>query len=138
MPNDTDMTLLPTMQTDIVLHNALKTLVIDAKYYLKSSFQTQYEKQTIISGNLYQIYTYVKNYDRENTGDVSGLLLYAKTDEELESKGDYMMGKNHVGVDYLDLNVEFEDIKGKMDSIVERELLYYKKIVSLNDKKKID
>ena len=45
-----------------------------------------------------------------------------------------MMGKNNVGVDYLDLNVEFEDIKGKMDSIVERELLYYKKIVDLNDK----
>lgn len=111
-----------------------KTLVTDAKYYSKSSFQTQYEKQTIISGNLYQIYTYVKNYDKENTGEVSGLLLYAKTDEELEPKGDYMMGKNHVGIDYLDLNVEFEDIKGKMDSIVERELLYYKKIVDLNDK----
>ena len=135
VPNDTDMTLLPTMQTDIVLHNAPKTLVIDAKYYSKSSFQTQYEKQTIISGNLYQIYTYVKNYDKENTGEVSGLLLYAKTDEELEPKGDYMMGKNHVSIDYLDLNVEFEDIKGKMDSIVERELLYYKKIVDLNDKK---
>lgn len=49
--------------------------------------------QTLISGNLYQIYTYVKNYDNDNTGNVSGLLLYAKTDEELEPRGDYMMGK---------------------------------------------
>ena len=77
-----------------------------------------------MSGNLYQIYTYVKNYDSNYTGDVSGLLLYAKTDEELEPRGDYMMGRNHIGVDYLDLSVEFEDIRDKLDSIVEREVGY--------------
>ena len=107
-------------------------LVIDAKYYSKSSFQTQYEKQTIISGNLYQIYTYVKNYNKENTGEVSGLLLYAKTDEELEPKDDYMMGKNHVGIDYLDLNVEFENIRVKLNDIAERGLLYCKGLAKIN------
>ena len=71
---------------------------------------------------------YLKNYDNENTGNVSGLLLYAKTDEELEPKDDYLMGKNHIGVDYLDLSVEFEDIRGKLDSIVERELAYVSRL----------
>ena len=35
-------------------------------------------------------------------------------------------------------DVEFEDLTGKMNSIVERELLYYKKIVDLNNKQKSD
>lgn len=135
VPESTDMTLLPTMQTDIVLHNKPKTLIIDAKYYSKSSFQKQYDKQTIMSGNLYQIYTYVKNYDNDNTGNVSGLLLYAKTDEDLEPRGDYMMGKNHIGVDYLDLSVEFEDIRGKLDSIVERELAYASRLSGITNNK---
>ncbi|WP_434509821.1 hypothetical protein [Desulfitobacterium sp. AusDCA] len=33
-----------------------------------------------ISGNLYQIYTYMKNKDIDATGQVAELLLYAKTD----------------------------------------------------------
>ena len=128
LSNDEQLGLLPTMQTDIVLHGKVKTLIIDAKYYSRGSLQKQYDKESFISGNLYQIYTYVKNMDKEKTGDVSGMLLYAQTDEETIPKGEYKMGGNRICVESLNLNVDFDDIKEKLDSIVERELTYYEKI----------
>ena len=133
MPDGTPMGLLPAMQTDIVLRGKVKTLVIDAKYYSNSSFQKRCEKETFVSGNMYQIYTYVKNMDKERTGDVSGMLIYAKTEEETEPKGEYLMGGNRISVDYIDLNVEFEYIREKLDGIVERELVYYEKLVGLSN-----
>ncbi len=44
---------------------------------------------TLHSGNLYQIYAYVKNLDKDHTGDVSGMLLYARTDEMVLPNNDY-------------------------------------------------
>ena len=70
------------------LSAALDTvLIIDAKYYTHTT-QRQYDVHTLHSGNLYQIFTYVKNKDTE-FGDkphtVSGMLLYAATDEAIPS-----------------------------------------------------
>ena len=73
---------MPDMKTDITLQKDGKTLIIDAKYYghiLKSSHQNAQKK--LPSANLYQIFAYVKNLDRNVTGNISGLLLYAKTNE---------------------------------------------------------
>lgn len=140
LPGNQTLGLLPAMQTDIVLHGDVKTLIIDAKYYSRGSLQKQYDKESFISGNLYQIYTYVKNMDKENTGDISGMLLYAQTDEDTLPKGEYDMGGNRICVDSLNLNVEFCEISGKLDAIVQRELKYYEnfnssfKIKDMNDK----
>ena len=74
--------MLPVMQTDIMLTKDEKTLIIDAKYYAHT-MQRQYDKNTLHSGNLYQIFTYVKNKEAELAGqphEVSGMLLYARTD----------------------------------------------------------
>ena len=56
--------MLPVMQTDIMLTKDEKTLIIDAKYYAHTT-QRQYDKNTLHSGNLYQIFTYVKNKEVE-------------------------------------------------------------------------
>ena len=53
-------TMLPVMQSDITLSYGKKTLIIDAKCYTKNT-QSQFDKRTIHSANLYQIFTYVKN-----------------------------------------------------------------------------
>ena len=53
------------------------------KYYTHTT-QTQYDVHTLHSNNLYQIFTYVKNRDTEFGAEphtVSGMLLYARTDE---------------------------------------------------------
>lgn len=119
IPWDTDdgyKEMLPVMQTDIMLKKGEKTLVIDAKYYTHT-MQKQYDVYTLHSGNLYQIYTYVKNLDKESTGNVSGMLLYAKTDELVLPNNEYRMGGNIISVKVLDLDCDFLEIKNQLDSI---------------------
>lgn len=108
--------MLPIMQTDIMLKKGEKTLIIDAKYYAKTT-QNNFNANTIHSGNLYQIYTYVKNYDREKTGNVSGMLLYTKTDELILPNNEYKMGGNQIKVKTLDLDCEFEKIREQLEEI---------------------
>lgn len=113
--------MLPVMQTDIMLTKGEKVLIIDVKYY-QHSMQTKYEKQTLHSGNLYQIFTYVKNKEEEmktKPHEVSGMLLYAKTDEEITPDQKYMMSGNRISVRTLDLNLEFDEIRKQLDGIVE-------------------
>lgn len=81
--------------------------------------QSHYEKETIHSGNLYQIFTYVKNQDASGSGKVSGMLLYAKTQEEITPESSFVMGGNRISVKTLDLNQEFAVIAGQLDAIVE-------------------
>ena len=110
---------LPIMQTDIFLRMGEKILILDAKYYGKT-MQSQFEKQTLHSGNVYQIFTYVKNQDKNNTGNVSGVLLYAKTQEEITPDCMFNMGGNKIGAKTLDLNKEFKYISLQLDSIAEQ------------------
>lgn len=114
--NNIGLDLLPSMQSDITLHYGKQTLIIDTKYYGKM-MQSQYNKQTIHSGNIYQIYTYVKNFDVEHSGKVTGMLLYARTEEEIAPKLDIMIDGNRIMVETIDLNQKFELIKSKLDSI---------------------
>ena len=107
---------LPEMQGDIILHKRDKTFIIDTKYYGKT-LSTHYNKKTLHSANLYQIYTYVKNYDKEHTGKVAGMLLYAKTSEEITADLAVTLGDNKFWVKTLDLNQEFEDIKKQLNTI---------------------
>ena len=109
---------LPTMQTDITLHKGNKTLIIDTKCY-RHMMQQQYDKQTIRSAHLYQIFTYVKNLDKENTGNVSGMLLYARTREEIEPDLNVIIGGNRIMARTLDLNCDFQNIRGQLNKIAE-------------------
>ncbi len=118
MPGDSDY-LLPSMITDITLSKGDKILIIDAKYYSRSmTIASDFNKSTYISNNLYQIFTYVKNKDRSHTGNVSGMLLYARTDEEIVPNSEYVMGGNKISVKCLELNNDFEEIRKQLDSYV--------------------
>ena len=112
--------MLPVMQSDIMLSKGSATLIIDAKYYGHTT-QSQYGVNTLHSGNLYQIFTYVKNKDAEY-GDqphtVSGMLLYAQTDEVVQPNHVYHMSGNKITVRTLDLNLPFSDIAKQLDGIV--------------------
>lgn len=120
---DTDdgmVTLLPTMKSDITLSYRDKVLIIDAKYYTHMlQHNSLYDKKTIHSNNLYQIFTYVKNKDIIHNGNVSGLLLYAKTDEDIVPNNKYKMSGNDILVQTLDLNQPFKEISKQLDSIVD-------------------
>lgn len=117
--DDMMIRFLPVMQTDIFLRKDEKILILDAKYYGKT-LQKQYDKYTLHSGNVYQIFTYVKNQDKNNTGNVSGILLYAKTQEEITPDCMFNMGGNQIGAKTLDLNRDFKWISLQLDKIAEQ------------------
>lgn len=120
---------LPVMETDIVLKDKsdTKTLIIDTKYY-KTIMTNNREKEKLRSAHLYQIFAYVKNMEQKCTGTVSGLLLYAKTDEEIfPDNGTVMPFRstgNSIGVRTLDLNKDFKSIRAQLDDVV-REFISY-------------
>lgn len=122
--------MLPVMQSDIQLQRGSNVLIIDAKYYANTT-QVQFDRHSIHSGNLYQIFTYVKNRayqfgDEENT--VSGMLLYARTDAAIQPDGDYQMHGNKISARTLDLNVPFKKIAEQLDGIA---IEYFRGIVKV-------
>ncbi len=113
--------VLPVMQTDVTLNCGNQVLIIDAKYY-ETTMQERF-KRTLRSGNLYQIFCYVKNKQIElgpGAPPVSGMLLYAKTDETIVPNNIYIMSGNTIEVRTLDLSGDFKSIRDQLDDIVEK------------------
>ncbi len=116
-------TMLPTMQSDIMLTTKDKNhvLIIDAKYYSRTT-QERYDARSLHSRDLYQIFTYVKNKASEfgdRAHQVSGMLLYAKTDEAIQPDNSYQMSGNKISVRTLDLYMDFDEIAAQLNGIVE-------------------
>ncbi len=117
--DDDFVQFLPVMRSDIMLSYNEKTLIIDTKYYQKTMQSIEkYDSIKLHSNNIYQIFTYVKNFDIKGCGNVSGMLLYAKTDEQISPDYVYSMSGNTIWVKTLDLNLGFEKICNQMDDIV--------------------
>ena len=110
------------MQTDILLTMEERKLIIDTKYY-SHTLQKQYDKTSIHSQNLFQMHTYVTEYDIEHKGHVDGMLLYAKTQEDIvpDDKMQLKAG-NTIYFRTLDLNQEFAGICEKLENLIEKEI----------------
>ncbi len=109
---------LPVMKTDITLQSGDKRLIIDTKYYGSTmQYNSLYDSRAFISGNLYQIYTYVKNSDSDASGNVAGVLLYAMTDEAVTPNEDMIIGGNRISLKTLDLSQEWASITEQLDSL---------------------
>ena len=109
------------MQSDIMLSHGSRVLIIDAKYHTHTT-QAQYDVHTVHSNNLYQIFTYVKNKDfefGEKPHEVSGMLLYARTDEAIQPNQVYQMSGNQISVKTLDLNRDFSEIAAQLNAILD-------------------
>jgi 5-methylcytosine-specific restriction enzyme subunit McrC len=110
--------ILPTMRTDILLTLKERTLIIDTKYYSRL-MQSNFDKQSVHSNNLYQIHSYVMNYDVNHTGKIDGMLLYAKTEEDVAFYGQAKMNDGNVlYFRTLDLNRDFNDITNQLDGFL--------------------
>lgn len=115
--DDDESYLLPKMQTDVTLEYKNKILIIDAKYYSKTT-QSHLNTNTLHSHNLYQIFTYVKNKEIEVNDEVAGMLLYCEVKNDLKLNQEYKMSGNKISVKTLNLNTEFGLIKEQLDNIV--------------------
>ena len=139
---------LPKMHTDITLtcdrKDGRRILIIDTKHYhgIRKKDEKENKNTTdsddrprIHEDNIYQIFAYVKNKEEmerryrvknkeETKGSprkdkVSGLLLYARTDEEnVPENIKYDLIGSTIGLDTLDLNTDFKEICRQLDKIV--------------------
>ncbi|MCD8148676.1 MAG: 5-methylcytosine-specific restriction endonuclease system specificity protein McrC [Clostridiales bacterium] len=112
--------MFPIMKSDVMLTYKNTVLIIDAKYYSHTT-QQQYSVHTLHSNNLYQIFTYVKNKEAEfgeKPHTVSGMLLYARTDEDIQPAQSFQMSGNRIDVKTLDMNCDFSRIKEQLNGIV--------------------
>lgn len=115
----TDIAILPIMQTDILLTMEERTLIIDTKYY-SHTLQKQYDKISIHSHNLFQMHTYVTECDTEHKGNVDGMLLYAKTQEDIVPDDKLQLKDgNTIYFRTLDLNQEFAGICKRLENLIE-------------------
>lgn len=110
--------LLPKMKTDISLSREGKTLIIDTKMYEKM-LQSNYGHDSQHSNNMYQIYAYVKNKDVNHNKSVDGMLLYARTDEEILPDKTYILDGNRFYIKSIDLNDNFKNISKELNKIIE-------------------
>lgn len=119
--DDGNKTDLPEMKTDVTLSDDHRMLIIDAKFYEKN-MQSHYGVYKAHSSHLYQIFAYVKNMEaslKDTPKEVSGMLLYAATEEERQPDGCYQIMGNQITVRTLDLHQDFQKIKESLDGIVE-------------------
>ena len=114
----TDTSVLPIMQSDVLLSLGKRTLIIDTKYYSKI-MQQQYGKEKLRTAHLYQINTYVTQYDKSHQFNVDGMLLYAKTKEDVIDDTQVTLQDGYkLYVRSLDLNTDFDTIKKRLDSFI--------------------
>ena len=109
-------TLLPQMEGDLILRSGDSVLVVDAKLYSRA-LSDYYGKETFHSANLYQILSYVRNGRWGDHDQVDGLLLYARTREQREAKGDFHIEGHRIHVRSLDLSGEWESVERTMEEV---------------------
>jgi 5-methylcytosine-specific restriction enzyme subunit McrC len=105
--------MLPSMLTDISLRSPEHTLIIDAKYYSKT-FQTHHGKTSINSGNLYQIYSYLKSLELEEGNDkyASGMLLYPVVNSQVSHS--YVIDGHQINIETIDLAQDWREIEANL------------------------
>ena len=116
-----DVTRLPTMKPDIVVNHreSGKIVVIDTKWY-SSVVTDRFDKLTVHSNNLYQMYAYTASQDYKG-GDYrssTGILLYARTVEDDVDFRTEIDG-HPFRVYTLDLMQEWEKIEEDLVRLVE-------------------
>ncbi len=111
---------LPMMKTDITLRYRGKVLIIDAKYFSETmQTHSQFSSQSHHSAHLYQIFAYIKNAAVQYGAEVAGMLLYAKTEEDVTPDVEYRLSGNKIMVKTLDLGVPFNFIANQLDDFVD-------------------
>ncbi len=107
--DDQSMAFLPKMVTDISIEGHGFKAVIDTKYY-KQALSTHYDTEKIHAQNIYQIFAYLKNLEKQggiNT-NCTGVLLYPTVQKELRLS--YKMDGHKVMIRTINMNQEWQAI----------------------------
>lgn len=106
---------IPKMKTDISLEYANQKIIIDTKFY-KDMFGEQWNKETVRSGHLYQIFSYLKNDEFYTGRKATGILLYPKVQKAINLH--YKIHGFDVKICTVDLTQHWNKIHDRLLEIV--------------------
>lgn len=124
-PDELLSPLLPAMVTDITVEHPgppARRLVIDTKYYRSALVAKPGGAEKLISGNLYQIYAYLRTQEERGPQfrAASGMLLYPTTGVSLD---ECLLVQGHpVRVATLDLSRDWREIEARLAHLVKASL----------------
>jgi len=115
--SEEDLAYLPGMRTDVCARKGGLLIVIDAKYYLKT-LQKFRNRETIHSEHLFQLHSYLTSFlTRDPFVETAGLLLYPRTDRDLDLR--YEFSSHEVRVRTLDLAADWRSISDSLLAVLE-------------------
>ncbi|QMU30510.1 5-methylcytosine restriction system specificity protein McrC [Adhaeribacter radiodurans] len=113
-----DLNYIPAMKTDISLVSKDRYIIMDAKYY-PEALKGQYNKEKIISPNLYQIFSYTQNLTNAYNKQIEGILIYPEVTKVLSLSYKFQPGnKAHIKVCTINLNQAWQGIESDLLKIV--------------------
>ena len=101
---------VPQMETDITLKSSDKIVVIDTKYSMEA-LQSRFEKKTLRSDHLYQIFSYLKNLEARGYpyDSAEGILLYPTVQSEVDAS--FAVQGHRINVRTIDLTLPSDELK---------------------------
>ncbi len=110
---------LPSMRTDIFLRSKSRQIIIDTKYYAEA-LQEHRGVESFRSGNLYQLYAYLKHGEAADPtlSGVEGMLLYPQVGRSIAAK--YDIQGHGVTIATVDLAAPWREIAARLLSLIER------------------
>ena len=116
--NDSNINLVPSMETDISIESLETKWIIDAKFY-KSVTSNYHNKEMFSSNNLYQMYSYIKQAEDETdirTLKTKGILLYPTTSKNFDQS--YQIENHTISVKTVNLADKWYNIDKRLRQII--------------------
>lgn len=110
---ESGLNLLPQMQTDISVYQPDRTIIIDTKFY-RETLAYNYDKASLHSGNLYQLFAYLENFESDGR-KVDGMLLYPVVDKEVNE--DYSYKDHKVMIRTINLQQDWQLIDKRLKEL---------------------
>ena len=118
--NEDAKKFLPKMETDISLKSESRKIIIDTKYY-KETLKGNFDTEKIHSGNLYQLFAYLKNVEvkDELSRKCEGILLYPTVDKDI--KLEYQIEDHKLSIRTINLNQHWTKIDKDLKQLIVEE-----------------
>lgn len=109
--------LIPGMQTDIVLEDEERIIIIDTKFYSNTlAIRSDFDSISFKSPNLYQIFAYMQHIPNPGKKDIEGVLLYPDVGDSI--KAAYHWKDQIITFKTIDLDQEWTGIKNELLMLV--------------------
>jgi len=108
---------IPGMLTDITLENTERKIIIDTKYY-QDTLAERFERKKVRSANLYQLFSYLLNQERESerNRNTTGILLYPTIEQDYDL--DFRYENHDIHIRTVNLNRNWTKIDTRLQEIV--------------------